>query len=123
MILKAWVPNAERRLRPGLFANVDLEIAAREGAMLIPESAVVFDREGTYVWRLRDGLAERVPVEIGLRKNGRVEVTLGLAPGDTVVSAGTHKVIAGRKLHAAELVKSDDASGGARAAAPGGSGT
>jgi membrane fusion protein (multidrug efflux system) len=123
MILKAWVPNADRRLRPGLFANVDLEIAQRENAMLIPESAVVFDREGSYVWRVRDEVATRVPVEIGLRKHGRVEVTLGLAAGDTIVSAGTHKVIEGRKLRAAALVKSDDASSGAHAAAPGGSGT
>ncbi len=48
---------------------------------------------------------------------------VGLAPGDTIDSAGTHKVVAGRKLRAAELVKSDDAGGGPRAAAPGGSGT
>ena len=104
MILKAWVPNTDHRLRPGLFANVDLEIAQRENALLVPESAVVFDREGTYVWRLRDEVAERVPIEIGLRKSGRVEVTLGLAPGDTIVTAGTHKVVEGRKLRAAELV-------------------
>ncbi len=123
MILKAWVPNSERRLRPGLFANVDLEIAEREGAMLIPESAVVFDREGTYVWRLRDEVAERVPIEIGLRKNGRVEVKLGLAAGDTIVSAGTHKVVEGRKLRAAELVKGDEPGSGPRAAASSGSGT
>ncbi len=123
MILKAWVPNADRRLRPGLFANVDLEIAQRENAMLIPESAVVFGREGAYVWRVRDEVAERVPVEIGLRKNGRVEVTLGLAAGDTIVTAGTHKVIEGRKLQAAALVKSGEAGAGPRAAAPGGSGT
>jgi len=123
MILKAWVPNADRRLRPGLFANVDLEIAQRENALLIPESAVVFDREGTYVWRVRDELAERVPVEVGLRKNGRVEVTLGLAAGDTIVTAGTHKVVEGHKLRAAAIVKSDEPAAGTRAAAPGGSGT
>ena len=81
MILKAWVPNADHRLVPGLFANVELEIAQRENALLVPESAVVFDREGTYVWRVRDEVAERVPIEIGLRKGGRVEVTLGPRPG------------------------------------------
>ena len=123
MILKAWVPNADRRLRPGLFANVDLEIAQRENAMLIPESAVVFDRAGTYVWRVRDEIAERVPIEIGLRKNGRVEVTLGLAAGDTIVTAGTHKVIEGRKLRAAAPEKGDQAGVGPRAAAPSESGS
>jgi membrane fusion protein (multidrug efflux system) len=126
MILKAWVPNADRRLRPGLFANVDLELAQRENAMLIPESAVVFDRAGSYVWRVRGEIAERVPIEIGLRKNGRVEVTLGLAGGDTIVTAGTHKVIEGRKLRAAapeKPEKGDQAGVGPRAAAPSESGS
>jgi membrane fusion protein (multidrug efflux system) len=123
MILKAWVPNPGHRLRPGLFANVDLEIAQRENALLVPESAVVFDREGTYVWRVRDEVAERVPIEVGLRKGGRVEVTLGLEPGDTIVTAGTHKVIEGRKLRAAAPAKSHQARGEPHAAAPAGAGT
>jgi membrane fusion protein (multidrug efflux system) len=123
LILKAWVPNADRRLRPGLFANVDLEIAQRENALLVPESAVVFDRAGSYVWRVRDEVAQRVPIEIGLRKGGTVEVTLGLQPGDTVVTAGTHKVVEGRKLRAAAPAKSDQARGEPHAAATGGAGT
>jgi membrane fusion protein (multidrug efflux system) len=123
MILKAWVPNADRRLRPGLFANVDLEIAQRENALLIPESAVVFDQAGTYVWRVRNEIAERVPVETGLRKNGRVEVTLGLVAGDTIVTAGTHKVIEGHKLRAAVPEKADQAGVVPRAAAASESGS
>ena len=99
VIVKAWVPNPDGRLRPGLFANVDLEVGVRENALVVPEAAVVFDPEGTYVWRL-DGehVATRVPVELGLRKPGRVEVRLGLQPGDLIVSAGTHKVMAGARV-------------------------
>ena len=123
LILKAWVPNSDHRLRPGLFANVDLEIAQRENALLVPESAVVFDREGTYVWRQKVDVAERVPIEIGLRKGGRVEVTLGLNPGDTIVTAGTHKVVEGRKLRAAAPEQTDQARGKPQAAVAGGAGT
>ena len=123
MILKAWVPNADHRLRPGLFANVDLEIAQRANALLVPEAAVVFDRAGTYVWRAREEVAERVPIEIGLRQGGNVEVTLGLSPGDTIVTAGTHKVIEGRRLRAAAPAESGQARGEPRASAPRGSGS
>lgn len=99
VIVKAWVPNPHRRLRPGLFANIDLEVGRREGALVVSESAIVFDREGTYVWKL-DGanVPEKIPVELGLRRGGRVEVTLGLQPGDTIVTTGTHKVMAGKKV-------------------------
>ena len=99
VIVKAWVPNQHRRLRPGLFANIDLEVGRRENALVVPESAVVFDREGTYVWRLDgDNVPAKIPVQLGLRRNGRVEVTLGLQPGDTIVTTGTHKVTAGKKV-------------------------
>lgn len=99
VLLKAWIPNQHRRLRPGLFANIDLEVGERERAIVVPESAVVFDREGTYVWKLdEEQVPSRIPVQLGLRREGRVEVTLGLQPGDTIVVSGTHKVMDGRKV-------------------------
>ena len=63
---------------------------------------MVFDRRGTYVWRVGEDMAvSRVPVETGLRRDGRVEITLGLQPGDRIVSEGTHKVEEGDKVVAA----------------------
>lgn len=99
LVSKAWVPNPNRRLKPGMFANVDIEISRQEGAILVPESAMVYDRHGTYVWRVTgENRAQKVPVEIGLRPAGRVQVLAGLAAGDRVVSAGTNKVMAGKRL-------------------------
>jgi len=119
MLLKGWVPNEDGRLRAGLFADVDLEIATRENALLVPEPAIVVDRHGSYVWRLgEDDTATRVPVELGLRKGGRVEVTLGLRPGDTIVVAGTHKVADGKKLLAAAPVAPAARGTASRNAAP-----
>ena len=40
----------------------------------------------------------RLPIEIGLRERGIVEVTQGLAPGTRIVSAGTHKVSEGVQI-------------------------
>lgn len=99
LLLKAWVPNPDRRLRPGLFANIRVELGRREGALLVPEDAVVYDRNATIVWRVNgDNITERVPVELGMRSAGRVEVRRGLVRGDRVVSAGTHKVADGTKV-------------------------
>lgn len=102
LIVKAWVDNSDRRLRPGLFARIHMQVAERENAILLPETAVVFDRRGTYVWRVgEDMVVSKVPVETGLRRDGSVEVTLGLQAGDRVVTAGTHKVDEGDKVVAA----------------------
>jgi membrane fusion protein (multidrug efflux system) len=99
LLLKAWVANPERRLRPGLFANIRLEVAHRDAALVVPEAAVAYDAEGAFVWRVReDHTAERVAVELGVRRGGRVEVIGGVAAGDRIVSAGTHKVAPGVPL-------------------------
>ena len=50
--LKAWVPNTDGRLRPGMFARVELEVERTERALLVPESAIANDASGPYVWRL-----------------------------------------------------------------------
>jgi membrane fusion protein (multidrug efflux system) len=124
VVLKAWVPNGDHRLRPGMFATVDLEVDRREAAIIVPESAVVFDHQGTFVWRVTgDSLAERVPIETGLRKGGVVEVTMGLRPGDTIVTAGTHKVDEGSKVAAVPPPLSGQALRAPKPGAPGGEGT
>lgn len=102
VLVKARVPNPDRRLRPGLFANIRAEIARRDDALLVPEAAVVHDLEGAYVWRVGpDHVAQRAPIEIAGRREGRVEIGAGLRPGDVVVSAGTHKVHEGMELRIA----------------------
>ncbi len=99
LIAKAWIPNADHRLKPGMFANVDIRVFEKEAALLVPEAAMVYDRNGTYVWRVdADDIAEKIPVEIGIRQEGRVEILSGLEPHDRVVSAGINKVSAGKAV-------------------------
>lgn len=99
LALKAWIANPDQRLKPGFFVNVKIQIAERENAIMIPETAIVYDQEGPFVWRVLDGaIAERASVVIGLRQPGRVEITSGLHAGERIVSAGTHKVRHGAKL-------------------------
>ena len=102
LLLKAFVPNDERLLRPGFFADILLEMPGRSDAIVVPESAIAYDAAGPFVWRVgEDGVAEHVPVRLGIRRQGQVEITRGLAPGDRIVSAGTHKVVTGGKVRPA----------------------
>jgi membrane fusion protein (multidrug efflux system) len=99
VLVKARIPNPEHKLRPGLFAKIILEISSRKDALMVPEDAIVYDRDGTFVWRIVDDQAVRAPVELGIRQPGRVELRTGVHSGDRVVSAGTHK------LHVGSLVR------------------
>lgn len=114
LLVKARIPNDDHRLRAGLSATVYLPTGVREGVLLAPESAIVHDVAGTFVWReMEDGTAARVPVQLGGRGRGLVEIQSGLEPGDRIVSAGTNKVSQGSPLDA---VPTQSAEGSAKAA-------
>lgn len=95
LVIRATLPNPDNSLRPGLFARVDVILERRENALLIPEAALMPTKEGQFVFKVTDGAAEMVPVKIGLRQNGEVEVLEGLAEGDIVVTGGQLKLQTG----------------------------
>jgi membrane fusion protein (multidrug efflux system) len=105
LALKAWVPNAEGRLRPGMFSRVELEVEQIEQAVVIPESSIANDATGSYVWRVNsESLAERASVKLGTRRDGQVVILSGLATGDTIVTSGTHKVFEGGGVRSPDAV-------------------
>jgi membrane fusion protein (multidrug efflux system) len=104
LLLKALVPNPERKLRPGMFATIRVEVARHADALVVPEAALAYDSSGPYVWLLNDNqTAERTRVTLGLRGDGHVEITTGLSAGKRIVSAGTHKVAPGARLQQAAV--------------------
>jgi membrane fusion protein (multidrug efflux system) len=96
LLVKARVPNADLTLRPGLFATVQAKLGDRPDVLAVPDSAVVYGNDGTFVWRIDDGqVAATVNVEVGARQEGLVEIRSGLEAGDVVVVAGTNKLAPG----------------------------
>lgn len=92
ILLRARVANAELKLRPGMFARVQVQLGVREKAVWIPEAAIVPRGQDTTVFRVVDGKAEVVRVQTGMRKVGEVEIVKGLAEGELVVTEGTQKI-------------------------------
>jgi membrane fusion protein (multidrug efflux system) len=87
--VKAQLENADGRLRPGLFARVDLGVSRREGVPMIAEEAVLQRADGAVVFRALPGnRVERRVIETGVHHEGRVEVVRGLEAGDLVVLRG-----------------------------------
>lgn len=79
------LPNPGERLYPGMYAEVSLEMDRRPNVLTVPASAVGADGNGTFVYTVKDGRIERLPVQTGLSDNGRVEVAEGLSEEATVV--------------------------------------
>jgi len=94
--VKGILPNPDGRLRPGLFARVDLGVADREGVAMIPEDAVLQRADGSVAFRLVDGnRVQRRVLSTGVYQDGYVEVTDGLGIGDLVVVRGHMSLVDG----------------------------
>jgi membrane fusion protein (multidrug efflux system) len=94
--VKASLDNPEGRLRPGLFARADLGVAVREGVAMIPEEAVLQRADGAVAFRLvDDDRVERRSLELGVIREGMVEVRSGLDVGDVVVVRGQSELMHG----------------------------
>jgi len=92
IVIRALVKNADTTLRPGMFARVKLITREAQDTLVLPEQALVPQGEEQYVFRVVDGKAVRTKVEVGLRRDSRVEILKGVAPGDTIVVAGQLKI-------------------------------
>ncbi|MBL8573827.1 MAG: efflux RND transporter periplasmic adaptor subunit [Hyphomicrobiaceae bacterium] len=90
--LRADVPNPAGVLRPGLFARVELIAAARDQAMLVPESAIIAQGRDRFVYVVKDGKALRARVETGWRRPGEVEILSGIGKDDIVVTSGHQRL-------------------------------
>ena len=95
------VPSPPDYLRQDMTVSVDIEVARRAQAVVAPTQAV---RDATtaqpWVLAVRNGRAERVPVKVGLRGDGRLEVLEGAAPGDALIPASLGLITAGQKVRA-----------------------
>lgn len=96
--VRARIPNVEKRLRPGIFAQVTLLLGQEERALLIPEEAVVPKKDRAYVYRAGGDTAHWTEVQLGMRTRGFVQVLHGLQEQDVVVRAGHHKLQDGAKI-------------------------
>ena len=96
--VRGCIDNRQQQLRPGMFARVNAVFGSRENALVIPEEAIIPQGGRTFVVKVVAGdkpdvrVSERVAVKVGLRLPGKVEILEGLAPGDTVVTAGHQRL-------------------------------
>jgi len=91
--VRTEVANPDGRLKPDMFANVQIVTDVNRAAISIPQSAVLNDEGKTVVFVAEgDGYKKR-QVQAGIQNNGRVEVVDGLTAGDKVVVKGNYLLL------------------------------
>ena len=88
---RADIPNPDRKLRPGMLLEVGVERSARE-TLAIPELALQQSGTQASVFRVDGDKVKQVPVQVGARRRGEVEILSGLKAGERIVVEGTVKL-------------------------------
>ncbi|MBN8543616.1 MAG: efflux RND transporter periplasmic adaptor subunit [Alphaproteobacteria bacterium] len=108
--LRATIANPDYLLKPGFFARVSLLVEKKESALLIPENAIVPQGNDKFVFKIKeDNTVTLVPVTLGIRKGGQVEITEGLSAGDAIVTSGQIKLREGAPVRRTDQAPADAA--------------
>jgi HlyD family secretion protein len=85
-------------LRPDMTVSINVEVARRESALVLPAETVREAESAPWVLVVRDHHAQRQSVTLGLRGEGVVEIVSGLRDGEGVVSPEAVKIRPGARV-------------------------
>jgi membrane fusion protein, multidrug efflux system len=106
--VRATLKNSDRRLLPGMYANVSIAAGNKQRYVTLPQTAVTYNPYGETVFIVDDKgkdsqgkpqlTARQVFVTAGLKRGDQVAILSGVEQGQTVVTAGQMKLRNGSLL-------------------------
>jgi membrane fusion protein (multidrug efflux system) len=106
--IQATIPNAEERLRPGMFVNVAVVLPAKTKVLCIPATSVLYAPYSDSVFVVEEKTDEKSGkagkavrqqfAQLGEKRGDFVAIVSGLKEGDTVVTTGVFKVRNGQSV-------------------------
>lgn len=106
MKVEVDLPNPKGLLRPGMYGNLTLNLETRAEAVTLPATALLTEKDKTFVYVVKDGKARKMEVTTGSDDGIRVEITSGLQGHEEVIVAGASAVNTGGSVR---TVRADDA--------------
>jgi multidrug efflux system membrane fusion protein len=99
--VKVTFPNAERKLWPGQFVNLQLRIGTVRKGVAVPARVIQRGDNGPFAFVIRaDDTVELRPVRVRAENDGQIVVDQGLSAGERVVVDGQLRLRPGSKVKA-----------------------
>ena len=90
--IRAEIPNKDRSLIPGMFANINVIVATKSNVLTVPQMAVQYSPFGDTVFVVQNNKAVQRYVTLGEQRGAEIEVTRGLSAAETIVAVGAEKL-------------------------------
>lgn len=91
--VRTEVANRDGRLKPAMFANVQIITEVSRSAISVPQSAVLKDNGQSILFVLGPGGFEKRVVTVGIQSGDRIEIRDGINPGEKVVVKGNYLLL------------------------------
>jgi membrane fusion protein (multidrug efflux system) len=90
--LEMDVDNNDKSLLPGMYAEVNIPLPAKDSTFVIPKTALVSSAEKIFVIRIAGEKAEWVDVKKGREANDKTEIYGDLKEGDQIIKTATDEI-------------------------------
>jgi membrane fusion protein, multidrug efflux system len=104
--LRATFPNPQETLKDGQLVRVQLASDAPTSQIVVPQSALLADKDGVYVLLVEDGKAAVRRVKVGGEAGNDIVVLDGLSGGEMVIVEGLTNVRPGASVTASPVAQS-----------------
>ena len=102
------VPNDNKKLLPGMVAEVTIPVGGQDSSLIIPRTALVNSTERVFVVRVTNEKAEWVDVKPGRESGDKIEIFGTLLPGDTILRTATDEIRNHSPVEKLKLVQTED---------------
>ncbi len=102
--VRATMPNTDEVLWPGTLVNVQLNFRDEE-AVVVPPNAVQVSQTGSFVFVVKNGVANVKPVKVARVVDGQAVIESGLDGGEQVVTEGHLQITEGSRVSVREPKK------------------
>jgi membrane fusion protein (multidrug efflux system) len=84
--VRAAASNKDGLLIPGAYAELTITLQKIENGLLVPALSVIQDIKGQKLFLIKNGQAATMFVKTGIQKDDFIQITEGIAAGDTVIT-------------------------------------
>jgi RND family efflux transporter MFP subunit len=100
MLVEADAPNADLKLRPGMYATARIGVETKADALLVPVEAIVMEKTNAFLFLASDGKAKKTAVKLGFNDGVKVEIASGATEQDRVLLVGKMTLTDGQPVEA-----------------------
>jgi membrane fusion protein (multidrug efflux system) len=102
--LELSVDNHDNLILPGMFFRAQLVKRVIKDTVAVPLFTVIKREDRQFVFVEENGVAKKLPVELGVIEDWRVQITKGLSPGSRVVVEGHRDIDHGYQLKTVRMI-------------------